>query len=93
VIELAGRQALGVVMPAEYERVYAEVATKIVERAEGYRPGDRLPTINDLADEFGVSATTTKTALTLLGRDGWTRGVQGKGTFVADEPPARLPGP
>lgn len=79
-------------MPAEYERVYAGVVEKIAERAEGYQPGDRLPTINALADEYAVSATTTKTALTLLGRDGWTRGVQGKGTFVAEQPPVTRSG-
>jgi GntR family transcriptional regulator len=87
VIELARRQALGVVVPAEYERVYAGVVQKISEGSPGYLPKDRLPTIAQLADEYDVSQTTTKTALTLLGRDGWTRGVQGKGTFVADDPP------
>lgn len=74
-------------MPAEYERVYAGVAQKITDGLEGYHPGDRLPTIVQLAAEYGVAQTTVKTALTLLGRDGWTRGVQGKGTFVADHPP------
>jgi len=74
-------------MPAEYQRVYDGVVQQIADGADGYRPGDRLPTIAELADEYGVSQTTTKTALTLLGRDGWTRGVQGKGTFVADRPP------
>lgn len=75
-------------MPAEYERVYAGVAKRITDGVEGYHPGDRLPTIEQLRVEYGgIAATTVKTALTLLGRDGWTRGVQGKGTFVADEPP------
>ena len=74
-------------MPAYYERVYAGISRKITEGAEGYRPGDKLRTIVQLADEYGVAQTVVKTALTLLGRDGWTRGVQGKGTFVADEPP------
>lgn len=74
-------------MPAEYERVYAGVAQKITGKAENYLPGDRLPTIVQMAREYDVSQTTVKTALTLLGRDGWTRGVQGKGTFVADSPP------
>lgn len=74
-------------MPAEYERVYAGVARKIAEGRRGYLPGDKLPTIEQLADEYRLSQTTVKTALTLLGREGWTRGVQGKGTFVADNPP------
>jgi DNA-binding GntR family transcriptional regulator len=75
-------------MPAEYQRVYDGVVKNITEGVNGYEPGTRLPTIADLAAEYGVSQTTTKTALTLLGRDGWTRGVQGKGTFVADHPPS-----
>jgi DNA-binding GntR family transcriptional regulator len=87
VIELARRQALGVAVPAEYERVYDGVSQKIAEGVEGYHPKDRLPTIRSLATEYDVSQTTVKIALTLLGRDGWTRGVQGKGTFVADAPP------
>jgi GntR family transcriptional regulator len=74
-------------MPAEYQRVYDGVAEKIAGGVDGYRPGARLPTIAELADEYSVSQTTIKTALTLLGRDGWTRGIQGKGTFVADRPP------
>jgi GntR family transcriptional regulator len=87
VIELARRQAQGAAMPAFYERVYAGISQKIAGGAEGYHPGDRLPTIAQLAGEYAVAQTVVKTALTLLGRDGWTRGVQGKGTFVADQPP------
>lgn len=86
-IELAGRQALGVAMPSDYERVYAGVSQKITERVEGYLPGDRLPTIGQLALQYETSETTVKFALNLLRRDGWTRGHQGKGTFVADTPP------
>lgn len=78
-------------MPAEYQRVYDEIAEKIRSRAAGYLPGDRLHTIEQLRLEYEVSATTMKTALTLLGRDGWTRGIQGKGTFVAAQPPGATP--
>lgn len=86
-IELARRQALGEAMPSDYERVYAGVSQKITEKVDGYLPGDRLPTIALLAVEYGTSETTVKFALNLLGRDGWTHGRQGKGTFVADIPP------
>lgn len=91
-IELARRQAQGVVMPSDYERVYAGIAGKITQGVDGYQPGKRLPTIAALGAEYDVSQTTVKLALTLLGRDGWTRGHQGKGTFVADDPPITRPG-
>lgn len=74
-------------MPAEFKRVYDGVSQRIAEGVEGYHPKEKLPTIRELAAEFDVSQSTVKIALTLLGRDGWTRGVQGKGTFVANEPP------
>lgn len=76
-------------MPSESDRdrVYREVSEKIAARVAGYMPGDRLPTIAALAVEHVTSETTVKNALVLLGRDGWTIGRQGKGTFVADRPP------
>jgi DNA-binding GntR family transcriptional regulator len=87
VIELARRQALGVAMPSDWERVHDGISGKIASGAEGYAPGNRLPTIAGLAAEYATSQTTVKLALTLLGREGWTRGHQGKATFVADHPP------
>lgn len=74
-------------MPSDWERVRAGIAEKITKGEPGYLPGERIPTIGRLADEYGTSDTTVKLALTVLGREGWTRGHQGKGTFVADEPP------
>jgi DNA-binding GntR family transcriptional regulator len=72
-------------VPAEYVRVYESVVALI--RAGEWKPGDRLPSIVALAVQFGTSQTTVKSALMLLGRDGWTRGQQGKATFVSDAPP------
>lgn len=86
-IELAGRQAQGVLMPSDWERVYDGVRQKIIDGDAGYEPGDRLPTIAALASEYRTSQTTVKLGLFALGRDGWTRGHQGKGTFVTDNPP------
>lgn len=86
-IELARRQALGVAMPSDWERVHDGISGKIESGEAGYAPGDRLPTIRSLAAEYGTSQTTVKLALTLLGREGWTRGHQGKATFVSDNPP------
>lgn len=74
-------------MSSDWERVHAGISEKIAKREPGYLPTEKLPTITQLAEQYGTSETTVKLALTLLGREGWTRGHQGKGTFVADDPP------
>lgn len=76
-------------MPAKYETAYAEVVRRI--RAEVYKPGEKLPPIRELAVELKVGQSTLKSALVLLQRDGWTRGQQGDGVYVADEPPVEGP--
>lgn len=68
-----------------YERIYDEVRGKI--QSGDWKPGEQLPKIEALAAAFDVGKTTIKTALRLLERDGWVRGQQGKGVFVADRPP------
>lgn len=55
---------------------------KQIERGE-LRPGDRVPSENELARDAGVSRITTKQALAELAQDGWVYRVRGKGTFVA----------
>lgn len=82
---LASRQATGSIVPAKYQYAYDEVVARV--RDGRWPPGHKLPTIRDLAAELGVGQSTLKIALTLLGRDGWTRGQQGDGTYVADTPP------
>ena len=72
-------------MPAEYVRVYESVVARI--RSGEWAPGAPLPSISAMATLFATSQTTVKSALVLLGRDGWTRGQQGKATYVADAPP------
>ena len=81
-IELAYCQAGDTtVSTPEYERVMTEIRALIA--AEALRPGDRLPSIVRLAEICRASQTTVKTALLLLGREGVTRGQQGKATYVA----------
>lgn len=82
---LAGRQAGRSAVPAEYQRVYDAIVARV--RAGSLKPGDRLPTIKDLAEQFVLGQSTVKFALALLEREGWTRGVQGKGIYVAENPP------
>jgi GntR family transcriptional regulator, transcriptional repressor for pyruvate dehydrogenase complex len=47
------------------------------------RPGDRLPTEQQLADQFGVSRTAVREAVKALVERGIVRVRQGQGTFVA----------
>lgn len=52
-----------------------------------YLPGDKLPTIAQLAEKVGVSQTAVKTALLVLNKEGVVHGRQGKGSYVAQGPP------
>jgi DNA-binding GntR family transcriptional regulator len=53
-----------------------------------YLPGDKLPTIAQLAEKVRVSQTAVKTALLVLNKEGVVIGRQGKGTFVPERPAA-----
>ncbi|MCX6066195.1 MAG: GntR family transcriptional regulator [Chloroflexi bacterium] len=50
------------------------------------RPGDRLPSENEIVNQFKISRNTARRALNALIVDGVAYTIQGKGTFVA---PAR----
>jgi GntR family transcriptional repressor for pyruvate dehydrogenase complex len=47
-----------------------------------FRPGDRLPTEQQLANQFGVSRTAVREAVKTLADRGLVRVRQGQGTFV-----------
>jgi len=49
-----------------------------------YGPGDRLPAIERLADEFGVAIVTVRHALAVLEGEGMVARRQGRGTFVQE---------
>jgi DNA-binding GntR family transcriptional regulator len=73
-------------MPRAYEVIAAAIRDKINGRTVGYAPGDRLPTINELAVEYGVSRATIDLAVLELKREGLVVGVQGGRMRVAGEP-------
>jgi GntR family transcriptional regulator len=54
-----------------------------------YGPGQRLPSIEELAERFGVSKPTVLAATGLLAREGLLDVQQGRGTFVRT-PPVRV---
>lgn len=57
-----------------------------------YRPGDRLPSENTLANELGVSRATLREALRVLEEEGKIVKHQGIGTFISEPKPTFLKG-
>jgi GntR family transcriptional regulator, arabinose operon transcriptional repressor len=47
------------------------------------KPGDLMPSENELAERFGVSRQTVRQAFGELEGEGWLSRIQGKGTFVS----------
>ena len=47
------------------------------------RPGERVPSENELSEEYGLSRMTARKAITLLSEKGVVRREKGKGTFVS----------
>lgn len=72
-----------------YQRIAADLREQI--ESGRLRPGDMVPSITRLSQEYGVSKGTAVKALDVLRREGLTRSVAGWGTFVADRKAPRQP--
>lgn len=68
--------------------LYKQIQHKIKHKISSgeLRPKDRVPSERELADQFRVSQITAKNALIGLADEGIVVRIQGKGTFVAEEP-------
>ena len=56
------------------------------------QPGDKLPSIAELGEQYKPVATPIKRALWILDERGWIEVHQGKGSFVAqNRPPDSCP--
>ncbi|MEK3752503.1 GntR family transcriptional regulator [Paenibacillus sp. FSL E2-8871] len=64
-----------------YKQIQEDIVQKI--KSGQLRPTDRVPSEQELMDEFKVSKITVKNALTQLADEGLIIRVQGKGTFVS----------
>jgi DNA-binding GntR family transcriptional regulator len=71
-------------MPPTYREMADLIAARIAAKEQGWRPGDRIPTTDDLAAEYEVSEATAYRALSLLVDRGVVRGEQGRARFVAE---------
>lgn len=83
-ISLASRQAGSITVGTtpDYQRVIDAIEEQIADGR--LRPGDRLPSIRQLALDHRTGETTVKTALAILRSRGVIRGHQGRATFVAE---------
>ena len=65
--------------------LYLQVSAVLRRRIEDghWSAGDKISTIEQLQQEFGVARVTVRQAVELLERDGLVRREQGRGTFVA----------
>lgn len=54
-----------------------------------WEPGQRLPSIKQMAGEFGISSATAQSAVHQLTRDGFVQAQDRRGLFVANRPPNR----
>ncbi|MBD3141426.1 FadR family transcriptional regulator [Microbispora bryophytorum] len=62
----------------------AEQVLELIARL-GLRPGDRMPTENDLARQLGTSRTVVREAVKILSALGRVRAQKGRGLYVADD--------
>lgn len=66
----------------DYIRIADEITAEV--RRENVRPGDKLPSIAEMADRFGVSTSTIQMVYVRLEALRVIRRHQGKGIFVTD---------
>ncbi|NJD04498.1 MAG: LacI family transcriptional regulator [Ruminiclostridium sp.] len=55
-----------------------------------YKPGDKFPSIRDLADKYGISKITVNSVISNLVTEGLLYVEQGKGTYVSEKKPHSL---
>jgi GntR family transcriptional regulator len=66
---------------------YLQVAGILRDQIEAgkLRPGSRLPTLLQLAEDFEVAVSTARKAIAVLKSEGLVFGVAGYGTFVRQD--------
>jgi len=62
----------------------ALISQWIAEGKEGYRPGDQLPTYDELADLMPATRSTILRAMRKLREEGLVVGLRGGGVWVAE---------
>lgn len=70
--------------PSKRISLYLQVKDTIIKRIQEkiWKPNSMIPTENELMEEFNVSRTTIRQAISFLVQDGILEKKQGKGTFI-----------
>ncbi|APS19971.1 GntR family transcriptional regulator [Streptomyces sp. Tue 6075] len=73
---------------AQPEPLYLRIAQEIEARIRSgdLRPGERLPSIRQIADRWGVAIATATRVVATLREDGWAETKVGSGTVVSSSP-------
>ncbi|MEV4467380.1 GntR family transcriptional regulator [Micromonospora echinofusca] len=71
---------------APYEPLWRRIRREIQAKVDAgiLKPGDKLPTTKELAEQYETSGVTVRKAIDLLIEAGILEGRQGVGVFVAD---------
>src|SRR5207253_1988160 len=81
---ISGSGSIAVAQP-EYLRIAADLRRRIAPGGE-YGPGDRIPTLPELCEQYGVSEITVRNALRLLANEGLVESRARAGTIVRARP-------
>ena len=65
-----------------YEQLYKKVV-ELIMRGE-LKPGDKLPSVRELAKSLGVNPNTVSKAFQLLERDKFIYSLVGRGSFISN---------
>ena len=65
-----------------YEQIVAQIQNRIIEGK--LQPGDKLPSEQELAEQFAVSRTAVREAIKALREKGLVEIRPGKGTYISD---------
>ena len=67
-----------------YTQVTEQFKRQILSKV--LQPGDKLPSVRELAGELAINPNTIQRAYRELEQQGWIASVSGKGSFVSDVP-------
>ncbi|MEU4496959.1 GntR family transcriptional regulator [Streptomyces sp. NPDC023998] len=74
-------------MPVSYREIAADLRLQISEGR--YQPGDKLPMLTELQEQYGAGYQTVRSAIGLLEQEGLVVAIRRRGTIVRERPEKR----